>query len=468
MASIPKLPYGLRRENGVDELIYISTISSEDSGLKCNCVCPSCGVRLLARFPRTKADFTPHFAHYNSDACSHATETAIHMKAKEIIEKAKFIVTPEVIAGYKEKGRQVIKELPVTFDKVVLERRVSNIVPDILASKGERELMIEITVTHGIDDEKYKKIEELGISTLEIDLSQLETNFDPETLYSEIITSTAHKYWVYNSLAEKEKEKLKEEYLKEQKEEEEAKRKAEEKREWARKKQAESKEGKPERVAKLLDKKYQEEQRKQWGKEFYKDPIWLNATKYIRITHQNIPEYLNVEIPGEYIFKCDRRIWQAYIFNRYVNNKVNIFKEKTFPISVERITHDIKQELKAKIEWDLYYLKDIKGYEDEPELGNVIYDYLSRLEDFGFLEEIPSRHYFFTKFEILDPNSVFEMRYIKSSLPEYKQIENLLKAGRRMECKRLLEELIIKYNKSNQTDYARDLENCYDSVIERS
>jgi hypothetical protein len=468
LAYIPKLPYGSRRENGIDELIHISAISSEDSGLKCSCVCPSCGVRLLARFPRTKADFTPHFAHYNADACSHATETAIHMKAKEIIEEAKHIFIPQVSAGYRGYYTEIAKEKKLAFDNVVLERKVGEIVPDIIAYIGNRPLMIEITVTHGIDDEKYDKIEQLGISTLEIDLSQLETNFDPETLYNEIITSTAHKYWIYNSVAEKEKEKLKGKYLMEEKEKEEAERIAEEKKEWARKKQEESKAGKPERVAKLLDKKRQEELRQQWSKVFHKDPIWLNAIKYLRITHQNIPEYLNVEIPGEHIFKCDRRIWQAYIFNRYVNNKVNIFKDKTFPISVERITNDIKQELKAKIEWDLCYLKDIKGYEDEPELAKVIYDYLSRLEDFGFLEEIPSKHYFYTKFEILDPNSVFEMRYVKSSLPEYKLIENLLKADRRIECKRLLEELIIKYNKSDQPDLASNLENCYDSLIARS
>lgn len=36
--------------------------------------------------PKTKEDFTPRFAHHNADTFDYATETAINIKAKEIIE----------------------------------------------------------------------------------------------------------------------------------------------------------------------------------------------------------------------------------------------------------------------------------------------------------------------------------------------------------------------------------------------
>ncbi|OJF94700.1 hypothetical protein [Alkalibacterium sp. 20] len=89
MSSAFKLPYGLRRENGEEKLLHISEIEALESGLKCNCLCSNCGARLQAKLPKTKKDFKPRVAHHNADTCAFATETAIHLKAKEIIEKEK-------------------------------------------------------------------------------------------------------------------------------------------------------------------------------------------------------------------------------------------------------------------------------------------------------------------------------------------------------------------------------------------
>lgn len=80
--------------------------------------------------------------------------------------------------------------------------------------------------------------------------------------------------------------------------------------------------GKAERIKKLLDSNYQEELRQTWEKALSSDPIWIKASKGMNISLHKVPEYINVEIPGEIVFGCDRRVWQAYIFYRYVNNKV--------------------------------------------------------------------------------------------------------------------------------------------------
>lgn len=86
MSYASKLPYGLRKEGDSEVLLHISEILPHESGLRCNCVCPSCGERLQAKLPKTKEDFTPRFAHHNAETCDYATETALHLKAKEIIE----------------------------------------------------------------------------------------------------------------------------------------------------------------------------------------------------------------------------------------------------------------------------------------------------------------------------------------------------------------------------------------------
>ena len=61
----------------------------------------------------------------------------------------------------------------VDFDSVVLEKKVSSIIPDIIAFKGNKACLIEIAVTHFIDENKEKKIQQLKLPVLEIDISSL-------------------------------------------------------------------------------------------------------------------------------------------------------------------------------------------------------------------------------------------------------------------------------------------------------
>lgn len=278
MSYSSKLPYGLRKEGDSEVLLHISEILQHESGLRCNCICPNCGERLQAKLPKTKEDFTPRFAHHNAETCEYATETALHLKAKEIIEEEKRMIIPRVVAHYNNLSKEVSPKREVSFDRVVLERRIGNVIPDILAYKDNRPLMIEITITHGIDDEKFEKLEKLGISTLEIDLSDMDTDFDPSFLRNQIVDSIESKYWVYNAVEEKEKESLKEEYLQIQKKKEKEERKAEEKRKWLENVSEENRKGKAERIEKLLDSNYQLELKKRWEKDLKMDPIWIKAS----------------------------------------------------------------------------------------------------------------------------------------------------------------------------------------------
>ena len=104
---VVKLPYGLRQEGESERLVHISEIIPSESGLRCRCVCPSCGVRLQAKLPKTRKDFTPRFAHHRGDECEYAVETALHLKAKEIIEEEKQLHLPSVIASYEHLTKEV-------------------------------------------------------------------------------------------------------------------------------------------------------------------------------------------------------------------------------------------------------------------------------------------------------------------------------------------------------------------------
>lgn len=463
-----KLPYGLRLENGEEKLLHISEIQPSESGLKCRCVCPKCGARLQAKLPKTKKDFTPRFAHHHAETCDYATETAIHLKAKEIIEKEKRLIIPSVEASYKNLSKELSPSKEIHFDRVILERKVDDIIPDIMVYKNNRPLMIEIKITHGIDKIKYKKIKKIGISTLEIELTNMKNNFDPESLRKALINITDNKHWIYNTRQKGGKRELKQKYLELKEREQEEMRKAEEKRLRLKKKQAEERARKEQRVAQLLDQNYQAEQRLQWGRNFQRDPIWIKTARLLKLKGNNVPVFLNLEIPGDFVFGCDRRIWQSHIFCKYVNNKVKLFGEDTFPISVKYILNQIKKDFKKTMIRDLVYLKDNDGYKDLPGLSEVLYAYLKQLETYGFLEEESSKHHYHSRFIILDPDSLYEMRFLPSDFPDRSYLEYLVKNKQWELCKEVLTELLIKYNSNRHYEYYMPLVSLFNRVVAKS
>jgi hypothetical protein len=150
-----------------NKLVHISDV---ESGLKCNCVCPSCGSALVARKGKKVMH---HFAHYNTEECKYGYQTSLHMAAKDIISKAKKLWIPAVYIDFGYKPNELISEaIQIDVDDVVLEKRVDDIIPDIIVKCGGKEFIIEIFVTHSIDNDKLNKIAAKNISTIEIDLSK--------------------------------------------------------------------------------------------------------------------------------------------------------------------------------------------------------------------------------------------------------------------------------------------------------
>lgn len=71
MTATLKLPYCLQGE----QLVHIGAVAN---GLACECVCPGCGARLVARNQGTVK--AAHFAHYKAVGL----QTALHLAAKEV------------------------------------------------------------------------------------------------------------------------------------------------------------------------------------------------------------------------------------------------------------------------------------------------------------------------------------------------------------------------------------------------
>ena len=208
------LAFGKRPDGAV---LHISEVVS---GLKCDCVCPACDVRLVAHKSNTavtkKGAKRHHFKHHHDGAaCNYGPETNAHYFAKRLLEQVKWITLPERIATVDGVTRVMREKERHEFDEVIVEPRLGKIIPDlILIAKGHR-LLVEVYVTHRCDDDKIAHIRTVGLSAVEVDLSAYRTSHDDEAIAAAILTD-APRAWLHNRLADSDRTKLRIENTKRQ------------------------------------------------------------------------------------------------------------------------------------------------------------------------------------------------------------------------------------------------------------
>jgi len=195
-----QLTHGLRD----GELIHVSQVPS---GLACACHCPACKAPLVARKGKIVAH---HFAHYRSDPCKDAVETALHLAAKDILREAGHIQLPALHITFNSYKKDVALAPAKTYvlDNVRLEQRSGQIVPDVIATVGGHDLLIEIFVTHRVDDEKRRLIREMGVSAMEIDLSTAPRELSESDLMQWVVSRTDNKHWLHSVRVEREKARM--------------------------------------------------------------------------------------------------------------------------------------------------------------------------------------------------------------------------------------------------------------------
>lgn len=171
------------------------------SGLKCGCVCSACGEPLVAKKGKKMMH---HFAHHTGHNCEYGYESSLHLAAKEILLQTKRMILPAVYISFPDSYKKdelvcPAKEIPI--DRVELERRFGDIIPDVVVYAGGKQFFIEIYVTHCIDDEKLAKLKKADISTIEINLSKKTNMTSVNELEALLLGESEEKKWKYNSVA---------------------------------------------------------------------------------------------------------------------------------------------------------------------------------------------------------------------------------------------------------------------------
>lgn len=418
----------------------IVEITEVESGLACGCVCPLCGGRLEAVKGEKRAW---HFRHYGEE-CNlvNAQQTALHILAKEIIAEEKVFMFPGYTIGKADlnKKYELHYELPEILEKytkdstkincnsVVCEKRVSDIVPDIIVNVGGKECIIEIAVTHFVDETKRNKIIKIGIPTVEVDLSDYINEPDMrEKLKDILVNNDKHKKWIYNPQknerindAEKDYDALHKKAL-----DELHKKEAEEyKKIQAQKEKIKLEEQKREKAEILLNSLFEKEnyekeiRRLRSDEKFYAELQKLTFSKSLRGT---IPFYLDIPITGEFIFECDRRIWQSKIFDGFIYNR--LYNNGKALVNDHKIISYIKKNI--QINWSISYNTkvNINGNTMVVRLiDDVVKTYIGYLKYIGFIKEESIYNY------------VAHVHSLKSPLPKNAEtLRNILKETNRFE-----------------------------------
>lgn len=169
-----KLKYGIGPNNKVLH------INEAERGSSCNCICPECGTKLVAKKGLINQH---HFAHLNGKECKNATETVLHKLAKEIIGENSEIYLDE---------NNIFK-----YDNSIFEKKYDSFIPDAIISNNSEKYFVEIIVTNEIDWEKEQKLKQTGIKALVIDLSLVERDIKKINLEKEVLANCDNRRIIF-------------------------------------------------------------------------------------------------------------------------------------------------------------------------------------------------------------------------------------------------------------------------------
>lgn len=177
-------------------------VSEVDRGRACRCFCAACNRPVVAKKGARNAW---HFAHDVAANCSTASETALHLALKQVIADGDVLTVPELAVeetatfeGHTKSAQRILPRARISYSQPRLEVRMGEIVADAIVTSAGRNLIVEVAVTHKVDDQKRKKIDLLGVSALELQAWRLSRDADWAILRAFVQDTFSDRIWIYN------------------------------------------------------------------------------------------------------------------------------------------------------------------------------------------------------------------------------------------------------------------------------
>ena len=403
--------YGIRNTDG--KIISIDEVPDGMSGLLCDCICASCGRELLAcslngkvrRYFRHKGVNENLEVEGLRENCNpiQANESALHKMAKQILSEAKIIVVPcktitATEAGITDLPQEMINRIPrfelhntitIEAESVELEKHLEDFTPDAVFATKRGELLVEIFVSHKVDSDKRQKARKYGAAMLEIDLrNYTEEPISSDKLRSIIIYEVQDKKWVFYPLSSSNIEKAKQYYESIAEVKEHRKNIEDELRRQQRDEENKQRRNKKIKNLFVTETYYRELKHLRNDKAFvdfyksYSKPYWFSFDKYF-VENGKAPFFIDIPITGEIIFRCDRRIWQSVLFNRFVYGRRNVGAR----FNIEKLFDNLRNDYQINVDFDLSF-KLTSPLDDDRTIWlrtDVISQYMEYLELLGFI-----------------------------------------------------------------------------------
>ena len=247
----------------------------------------------------------------------------------------------------------------IDLDSVTLEKNIGDFKPDIVVTAGSSTYLVEIAVTHFINDDKQQKIQRHNIPTFEVDVSSLKAGFTMENLEEALFSSKDYQAeWKYHPTLEQLSLEAKEAEIRQVQKEEEANQAFE---------------------------KMQQERKEKFQRYRNLRPVQQleKNLKSIEMTRNQMGALVK-HVPWDDSFGVPREVWQsaviAYIVKRGLSTA---WKHSTSPKSIA-------------VQDCLYWLQE--AFFSKPKVPNgdrmALWKYFRHLEDKGILGHIDSEHFY--------------------------------------------------------------------------
>lgn len=132
-------------------------------------------------------------------------ESLLHIKAKEVLEQAGQLALPPLLIDQPSRDPRILRPSQIVgLESVELERKLAGTRPDVQVVTKDApnwsatRLLIEITVTNGISEERAHRIAGLGLPALEIDISRMGGRLSEAEFAKLILEETAGKRWIHH------------------------------------------------------------------------------------------------------------------------------------------------------------------------------------------------------------------------------------------------------------------------------
>ena len=343
-----------------------------ESGLKCGCICLHCEKPFVAVVNTVKKE--RHFRHYY-EGCGASPESALHSYAKQVLRDHEKILLPEVRGPY-----GLIQEKKYWhYDSVQTEVWMHGIKPDIVLRNLDETLLVEIVVTNKPTESKLESLKNNCLEAIQIELDR--GLVDAGKIVDLIIHRAWAKTWLFHAaLFEAQRlKKIKDEQqrIKDEQFKQEQRLRVERQRQ-------------EKRLSEEADREYKRVLKQKWA-----DEKWSYLRPRIENKFGTIPPFLDKQLDNEGVFACDRKIWQAYLFDRYIMGTNSFI-----------VVDDVCNHLRTATQFPLAERDPNSEFST---LWHVVGHFFRNLEMNGFALETGHKKWTFVQAKSLRKNRPFQM-----------------------------------------------------------